>query len=131
MPVEHSRWDPNSPGFVIAVLRMIIGSGILVCLLGTALYRPGFWGFLSGCLFAIALYVIAVQAGRVFQRSHAFAQVMLWLLLSQFVLWVGMALLLAVAKVNPLGFVIGVSVLPTAVVLTLGWYAFRRRRLPS
>ena len=129
--LEDERWDPTSPGFRIAILRMMIVLGVLETVIGSLLLPFGFWGFISGGALAIVLFLIAIQTGKVFERTRSYARVMLWLLLSQFVLWVGMAILLAVIQVNPVGFVIGVSILPVSIVLTLAWYAVRRRWLPS
>lgn len=131
MAQEQQRWDPSSPGFVTAVLRTMIGLFLIVILLGILRYRAGIWGLLSGGALAMILYLTAMHAGRVFVRTKNYTRTMLWLMLSQVILWVGMALLLAVVKVNPIGFILGVSVMPAAIILTLVWYHIRKRRLPS
>ncbi|HEX2948896.1 MAG TPA: hypothetical protein VHV83_04920 [Armatimonadota bacterium] len=131
MSLDRQRWDPNSQQFVIDTLRFMVGLWIAVSIVGTILYHTGWLGFLTGGAFALALYLVAIHSGRILASTGNYAQTMRWLLLSQFILWIGMALVLAVAKVNPIGFVIGVSILLVAILGTLGWYAIRRRRLPS
>jgi hypothetical protein len=128
MPQEQQRWDPSTPAFVDAVLRTMIGLGMIVSIVGSVIRPAAASGFISGGALAIMLYLVAMQAGRVFVRTQNYSRTMLWLALSQLILWVGMALLLAVAKVNPIGFVIGASILLVAILVTLLWYAVRKRR---
>lgn len=131
MPSESQRWDPATFGFVTTVLRVMLGMGVLVVAGGLFGYRVGVVGIVTGAVLAILLYLVAMRAGMVFSRTKNYSQTMLWLLLSQFILWVGMALSLAVAKVNPVGFLVGVSILPVAILVTLAWYALRKRWMPS
>lgn len=127
MPANDRRWDPSEPGFVMSVLWTLL----LLCALTilTAFLISLKWGIgvVSGVIIAVGLYLIAMLAGRSFQRSRNFVKIMSWLLLPQFFLWIGMAWLLAEAKVHPLGFVVGVTNLPLAVLLTLAWYLIRKR----
>ena len=127
MPLDPQRWDITHPRFVLATLRTLIGLAVCVTVGGTLVYRPACDGLLSGAGVAVALFIIAMQAGRVFARTHDFGRTMLWLLLSQCILWVAMAVLLAAVKVHPIGFVVSVSILPVAVLVTWGWYLLRGR----
>ncbi|HEY3377398.1 MAG TPA: hypothetical protein VGL77_07870 [Armatimonadota bacterium] len=131
MPIADSAWDPNTLGFTDAVLRMMIGLGVVVSSVGALCFPAGWLGFLSGAALAIALYLIARQTGRIIARDGGYRLAMLWLLVSQFILWVGMAVLLVAIKVSPLGFIVGVSILPVAMLATLAWYAVQRRRFSS
>lgn len=127
MPADDNRWDPSEPGFVRAVLRTLLLLSALTIL--TAFLISAKWGIgaVAGVIIAAGLYLIAMLAGRSFQRSQNFVKIMSWLLFPQFFLWVGMAWLLAGAKVHPLGFVFGVTNLPVAILLTLAWYHIRKR----
>ncbi len=120
---------PAKLGFIFAILRTMVGLAVCFSIAGVWIYRPALVGFISGAGIAISLFVIALQAGRVMTRSQSFGRTMSWLLLSQFVLWVGVAILLTVAKVHPIGFVIGVSLLPVAVLATWAWYVALGRDL--
>ena len=131
MPTESQRWDPSGAGFVPAVLRAMIGLGVAVVAIGAVGYWRGISGLVSGVVLALILFLVAMRAGTIFTRSGNFARTMFWLLLAQCLLWVGMAVLLAGIKVDPIGFVVGVSILPVAILVTLGWYAIRRSKLLS
>lgn len=117
--------------FVKAVLRMMVALWFVVIIVGTLLYHAGFWGFISGGGLAIIIYLVVMQAGRIFISSQSYAKTMAWLILAHFVLWIVMAVLLAAIKVNPLGFILGASILLGAIILTLVWFTVRKRRLPS
>jgi len=105
---------------------VLLGAATLVA--GAFLPRGLFFGLLSGVLLAILFYAATLQAGRIFLRSRRYAQVMAWLLGSQLLLWTGMAILLAVVKVDPVGFVFGISVLPGAIILTtLYWWLVKNK----
>jgi hypothetical protein len=107
----------------------MIGLAAGVLLVGTWICPPAFTGLLSGTGIALLLFASAILAGRVFVHSHHYGRTMAWLLLSQFILWVSMALLLVVVKVHPIGFAVGVTILPLSVLMTLGWYVVRGRRM--
>lgn len=124
--MADDRWDPSLPGFPVAVLQTLCGLYGLAVLLSSLFARSAFSGLLTGGGVAIALYLIALQAGRVLQRTRSFPKVMLWLILSQCIIWVGTAVLVTYIKVPPVGFVLGVSLLPSAIVLTLAYYAIRK-----
>lgn len=127
--MSKQRVNPTHSGFIFATLCTMVGLAACVSLAGAWVYRPACDGLISGSIIAISLFVIAMQAGRVLAHSSSFGRTMSWLLLSQFVLWVGVALLLTVAKVHPIGFVVGVSMLPVAVLVTWGWYVVSGRDL--
>lgn len=127
MPANDRRWDPSEPGFVMSVLRTLLLLSALTMLSAFLISSKWGIGVVSGVIIAAGLYLTAMLAGRSFQRSRNFVKIMSWLLLPQFFLWIGMAWLLAGAKVHPLGFVIGVTNLPVAVLLTLAWYMIRKR----
>ncbi|MHB9131889.1 MAG: hypothetical protein ACYDBB_12490 [Armatimonadota bacterium] len=131
MMLDSVRWDPSQPGFIVAVLRTLVGLWLLVSLLGLLLFRSGFWGLFTGGLAAVALYAIAILTGKIFTQTSRFTGTLFWLLMLQFGVWIGIAVLLAVAKVHPLGFVIGVSILPIAIIITLIWYHVQRKRTSS
>jgi len=125
MTPEHANPPDPTYGFVREILWVMLG--LWAIMLAVGLWRfPGSWsGLLSGGALAVALYLIAIRAGTIFLRTRRFGPVMTTLLVSQLVIWGGMAVLLAVLKVHPIGFVIGVSCLPLAVVLTLIWRQLR------
>ena len=125
MPLEQQRWDPTRLEFIYATLRIMAGLAVGVTLGGGWIYRPALSGLLSGTGIAVLLFLIVMLAGRVLERSQSFARTMLCYLSLQFVLWVGVALLLIVINVHPVGFVVGVSILPVAVLLAMGWSVVR------
>ncbi|MHB0938063.1 MAG: hypothetical protein ACYDCO_16825 [Armatimonadota bacterium] len=125
---QPPRWDVTDPGFLVTVLRVmaLLGAGTLIA--GVFFGRGLFIGLLSGVLLAILFYAATLQAGRIFLRSRRYGLVMAWLLGSQLLLWAGMAILIAVVKVNAVGFVFGISVLPGAIVLTtLYWWLVKSK----
>lgn len=78
-----------------------------------------------GGLIAVILFVSAARAGKVFTEKVNYNSVMFRLMGAQLVIWVGMAFLLAYFKIDGPGFVIGVSILPVAIILTLTWYLIK------
>ena len=131
MTAKERRWDPSQPGFVIAVLRMMIGLWFALGIGGALGCRQGFGGLVSGGLVAIALYLLAIQAGRAITQQKQYIQTFGALLAQQMIIWLLMAILLCVVKVHPVAFVVGASILPVAIILTLSWYALQNRRMPS
>jgi hypothetical protein len=125
------RWDPCTPGFVLSVLRATIALWLLASLLCIYIYRPVFWGVLSGGFIALAALLIIIRVGRQLSPTAHYAPMMLGLHGLHLLLWVGMAFLLAVVRVHPLGFLLGASVLPMAIVGTLAWYLVQQKRMPS
>ena len=120
---QPSRWDVTDPGFLVTVLHVMVLLGAAILVAGAFFSRGLFFGMLSGVLLAILFYAATLQAGRIFLRSRRYVLVMAWLLGSQVLLWAGMAILIAVLRVNSVGFVIGISVLPGAIILaTLYWW---------
>lgn len=125
---QNARWDVSSPGFLVTILRVMALLGAIAVALGALAARAAFTGLLSGVVLALLFYLAALLAGWIFLRTRNLVPVMLWLLGSQAVLWVGMALLLTVVKVDAAGFAVGVSVLPGAVILgTLYWWLVKHR----
>ena len=121
--VQTDHWDIRQPGFLVTILRVMAALGIVATLGGLVCARPEFFGLLSGAGLAIALYLTAQQTGRILARTRSFSAVMFWLAGAQLALWGVMAVLIVTVKVDPLGFVLGVSVLPIAIVLTtLYWW---------
>jgi len=127
---EKKRWDPSQPAFIVDVLRVMVGMWIAICAIGAFRFHQGFGGLLAGGLLAIALYLAAIQAGRAVGQ-HQGSRALFWLLVQQIGIWVVMALLLAVVRVHAVAFVLGVSILPGAIILTLLWYLVQSRRMPS
>lgn len=131
MAPDDQRWDVGDPHFLFTVLQVMVGCWVLVVAIGALGQRAALWGFLSGGLLAVASFLVAIQTGRIFTRTHHFAAVMITLLSLQAVLWLGMILLIAVLHVDLVGFTIGVSVLPAAIVLTtLYWWLVKRKGVP-
>lgn len=126
----QQRWDPSQPAFVVDVLKTLTGLWIAVSVLGALTIRPWFGGLLTGGLLAIALYLVAIQAGKAVALRRGHARVLAGLLLQQLGIWVLMAILLNVVKVHPVAFVLGVSILPVAIIVTLIWYAVQNKRTP-
>ena len=127
MPADEHRWDPSTPGFVMAVLRTLLLLCALASLVSFLISSKLGFGVISGVVIAVGIYLNAMFAGRSFSRSSNFAKILGWLIIPQFFLWVAMACLLALVKVHPLGFIIGVTNLPISVLLTLAWYLIRKR----
>ncbi len=131
MTAGAPQWDVTHPDFLVTVLRAMVGLGIVADLISVLWFRPAFWGVFTGGLLAIALLLVALQAGRVFVRHKHFARIMLWLTGGQVLLWAIMALLIIVVKVDAAGFAFGVSILPIAIVVTtLYWWLIARKRMP-
>jgi hypothetical protein len=104
----------------------MVGLWLAALLLGLAVWREGWWGLLAGGLLALALFGIAVIAGkRVLMLRGGCALFLLFT--GQLLLWAGMAYVLAVMKVHPLGFILGASILPVAIIVTLLWYVLRSK----
>lgn len=129
MPQQNRQWDPSTPGFIEAVLQVMIGLAALVIAIGALIFPAAFFGLLGGGMLAVVLFLVARHAGRILRRTENYARTLAWLMISQLVLWIGMAVLLVVGRVHPVGFVIGVSVLPVSIVMTLAWYAWKKSRL--
>ncbi len=119
------RWDPSLPIFVNDVQRLMVIMWPVVSLVGLIFFRPQAVGILMGGLIAVILFVSAVRAGKVFTERCDYNSVMFGLVGSQLIIWVGMAVLLAYFKVDGPGFVIGVSILPVAIIMTLTWYLIK------
>lgn len=125
-PATH-RWDPSTPGFVPAVLRTLLGLLVVCALVGAAAFPAHLGGITAGGLLAVALLLAAIQAGRVFAASGRFDKTMFWLLMQQFIIWAGMALIFLMLRVSAVGFAVGVSILPVGILLTLCWYLWKAR----
>ena len=119
------RWDPSLPIFVEDVQRLIVILWLVVSLAGFIFFPPQAFGILMGGLIAVILFVSAARAGKVFTEKVNYNSVMFRLMGAQLVIWVGMAFLLAYFKIDGPGFVIGVSILPVAIILTLTWYLIK------
>ena len=74
--------------------------------------------------------VVAILAGNTFLQHKQYKHIILALMLQQLLIWVAMALLLIVVKVHPVAFVLGASLLPLSIVLTLAWYSLNSRKKP-
>lgn len=121
--MDKPHWDVADPRFLLTVLLAMLALGGVVTAVGTILAPRAFTGLLSGAVLASLVFLTALQGGRIALRTRQFAPAMLWLFGSQAVLWIGMAVLLVAARVDPVGFAAGVSVLPiTVVVVTLYWW---------
>lgn len=119
------RWDPSLPIFVEDVQRIILILWPVVSVSGYIFLNSRAIGILLGGLIAVILFVCAIRAGKVFTERNDYNSVMFGLVGSQLIIWVGMAFLLAYFKVDGPGFVIGVSILPVAILLTLTWYIIK------
>lgn len=125
------RWDPCTPGFVVSALRVTIALWLLSSLGCLWVLPTAFWGVISGGFVALASFLIVIQAGRRLSPTARYARLMLGLFGCHLLLWVMMAVLLAVIKVHPLGFLLGASVLPVAILGSLSWYLYQQKRMPS
>ncbi|OPZ85365.1 MAG: hypothetical protein BWY76_01439 [bacterium ADurb.Bin429] len=121
-----SRWDPCTPHFLVSTMRTMVGLWIIVSATAAGWFASAFGGALAGGLVAIAAFYIALHAGKTVTPDARFARVMAVLQLKQLALWVAIALLIMVVKVEPAGFAVGVSILPVGILLTLGWYLLPR-----
>ena len=120
---DTQRWDVAEPAFLFTILRVMLGMWVLVVGVGTLVSHAAFLGLCSGGALGIGLYLAAIQTGRVFTHSKHFGRTMLSSIGMQGVLWIAMALLIVVIKVDLAGFAVGASVLPAAIVLTtLYWW---------
>lgn len=128
---EKLSWDVCQPVFVRSVWRAMIGLWLGESLFGVSIFRREFSGCLTGGLLVIALFFCAIQAGNAIFQHKQYTRIMVALLLQQLFIWVVMVILLVVVKVHPVGFVLGVSCLPAAILLTLAWYKWQSRRMPS
>lgn len=116
------RLEPIPTTLVTDVLRCMVGLSIMVTA-GGSLFVPRLWsGLLAGSLVAIALFLVAMQTGRVLTRTMKMSSSMIFLQLAQVGVWIGMGVAIMECKVDPLGFVFSFSILPVAIVLTLAWY---------
>jgi hypothetical protein len=125
------RWDPCTPGFVLTVLRATIGLWLCMSAVALVINHSLFWGVLSGGFIALGALGIVIQMGRHLSPTARYAGIMLGLLGLHLLLWVVMALLLAVVKVSLLGFLFGAAVLPAGILLSLSWYLFQQHRMLS
>ncbi|MEI7831681.1 MAG: hypothetical protein WCJ56_00560 [bacterium] len=119
------RWDPSLPLFVVDVQRLMVIIWPVVSLVGVIFFRPQALGILMGGLIAVILFASAMRAGKVLIENSNYNSVMFRLIGSQFIIWVGMAFLLVRFKIDGPGFVIGVSILPVAILMTLTWYLIK------
>jgi hypothetical protein len=125
--MTENKWDPSQPVFLYAIAKVLIISAISVTTAGLLWFKPNFSGLLSGTILALALYFTAVAAGRTAVLTKKYFPVMLGLLGQQFILWVGTGIAIIGLKVDPLGVVISVSILPTSIIVALIWFNIRRR----
>jgi hypothetical protein len=125
------RWDPSTPGFVLSVLRATVLLWLCESLITLFSYRSAFWGVLSGGFIALAALLIIIRAGRQLSPTAHYAPIMIGLFCLHLLIWVLMAVLLAFVKVHPLGFLLGASALPAAIVGTLAWYLLQGKRTAS
>jgi len=116
---QHPRWDVTDPGFLVTIFRIMGILGAITLAVGLLLARGIFSGLVSGVVLVMLVYLATLQAGWIFLRTRQYLWVMCWLLGAQALLWIGMAVLLAVVKVNAVGFAIGVSVLPCAIIVSI------------
>ncbi|MHB9023760.1 MAG: hypothetical protein ACYC7E_06225 [Armatimonadota bacterium] len=123
------KWDPCTPGFVGAVFRTMLALWVGISLGGLLLFRTGFSGMVTGGLLGIALYLVAMLVARWISPKANYTWILVLLLLQQIILWGGMLILLVGFKVNPIGFVLGVSILPAAIIVTLLWFHLCRKWL--
>jgi len=130
---EHGkqRWDAGQPIFVRDVLRTLVGLWLVSSGISAFTCRQGFSGMLSGGVLGIALYLVAILAGKALLQQKSYSRIMLALLWQQSLIWVAMALLLIMMKVHPVAFVLGASLLPLSIIFTLAWYILQRKRMPS
>lgn len=124
------RWDVGQPIFVRDVWRALLGLWLVSSGISAVAYRGGFGGLLSGGLLGIALLWTAILAGNAFLQYKPYKRIILGLMSKQLLIWVAMALLLIVVKVHPVAFVLGASLLPLSIVLTLAWYSLNSRKKP-
>lgn len=121
-------WDVADPAFLVTVLRVMAGLAVLTVLAGVVLAPARWAGFVSGAAVALALYLTALQAGRVFLSTRRLGWVLFWLFGAQLLVWIAAAVLLGVLKVDPIGFVISVTVLPAGVIISvLYWWLVQRK----
>ncbi len=120
--MTYARLESVPYAFITDVLRTMIGLAALVLFTGALLAHLPWAGLLAGGLTAIGVYLTAMNAGRVFIRTQHFAATMAWLLLSQVVVWVAMGIAFLLCRVDAAGFTVSVSILPTAIIVTLLWY---------
>ena len=126
-----ARWDPSSPRFVGAVLATLVGLVAVASVLGGIGWPGRFTGLLAGGLVALGLYLVAIVIGVSVRRGNRYRLVMVWLFLLQMVVWLGTAFALVRGRVDIVGFVVGVSLLPLAILATLCWYTLQKQRTPS
>ena len=100
---------------------------VIVVLAGLIFFKYILSGLISGTLLALALYFTAVAAGRTAMLTKKYFVVMLGLLGQQFILWVGTGIAIIILKVDPLGVVISVSILPVSIFIALIWFNIRRK----
>jgi len=125
---RYPRWDVTDPGFLVTILRIMSVLGVMIVVAGALFARGMLSGLFSGVVLAMLFYLATLQAGRIFLRSHQFVWVMLWLLGAQILLWVGMFILLAMVRVDAVGFILGVSVFPGAIIVTiLYWWLIKHK----
>lgn len=125
---RNPRWDVTGPGFLVTILRIMAILGVVTVAAGAFIARQAFDGLLAGAALAILFYLAALIAGWFFLRTRNLILVMIWLLGSQALLWIGMAVLLAVVKVDAAGFAVGAWVLPGAVIIAvLYWWLVKNK----
>lgn len=123
------RGDPCTPGFVVTVIRTMVLFWLVGMGGSLVVMREAFWGMTSGGAIALCAFLLVMHTGRQLSPTARYARLMLGLHLRHLLLWSAMAVLLAVLKVHPLGFLIGASVLPLAILAALAWYRVRYARL--
>ncbi len=125
--MTENKWDPSQPVFIIAIAKVLVFLAVIVVLAGLIFFKYILSGLISGTLLALALYFTAVAAGRTAMLTKKYFVVMLGLLGQQFILWVGTGIAIIILKVDPLGVVISVSILPVSIFIALIWFNIRRK----
>jgi hypothetical protein len=125
--MTENKWDPSQPVFISAIAKVLIISALIVVISGVIWLKQMLTGLISGTVLALALYFTAVAAGRTTVLTRKYFPVMLGLLGQQFILWVGTGIAIIGLKVDPLGVVISVSILPVSIIIALIWFSIRRK----
>ncbi|MEI6519815.1 MAG: hypothetical protein WCO98_07215 [bacterium] len=125
--MTENKWDPSQPIFLNAISKVLILLAIVVVSAGIIWFKPNLSGLISGSILALALYFTAVAAGRTAVLTKKYFPVMLGLLGQQFILWVGTGIAIIGLKVDPLGVIISVSILPGSIIVALIWFNIRRK----
>lgn len=127
LPEQQARSDPSSLGFLKDVLQTMYVLCVIAVALSAIFYRSGLGGTAAGGVFSIVLFLVLLRIG-VGLGSMGNIRAAAGIAFEKIVVFGSIFILIVVAKFDPVGMVLGTSILPASIVVTLGRYRISGRK---